>query len=219
LRSSSWKQQASFYLPFGLCHRTFRESCVERDEEWELICKVIVAERLAVNENELIVRVSQGDRHALALLYDQFASILFPLALRILSDRQRAEEVLQDVFVQVWQSARSFEGGQGTVLGWMIKLTRELARTRMTAQVGSVPVARAVVESSNDLADNTGDGEERRRVRRALESLAVEQRMALELAYFQGLTPTEIAERLGEPIGSIKRQLQLGMTQLRKSLS
>jgi len=177
----------------------------------------------APTDVELMREVAEGDGPALELLYDRYAHILFPLARRILKDHQEAKDALQDVFVQVWQSARSYDPARGSTLTWLVTLTRSRALDRLRAlrrrgwpspetecaepAAASDPLAEAILN------------EQRRRVHQALDAIPVEQQRAIELAYFEGLTQTEIADRLGEPLGTIKTRIRLGMRKLRELLS
>jgi RNA polymerase sigma-70 factor (ECF subfamily) len=182
-----------------------------------------VNQRSSPPDDTLIRRVSQGDREAFASLYDRYASALFPLAVRIMNDYHEAEEVLQDVFVQVWQFAQSFDARRGSMLSWLVTLTRSRALDRLRALR-----ARGWPSPESPSPDVTGDSfdpldealvnEERRRVRGALGSIPLEQRTVIELAYFEGLTQAEIADRLCEPLGTIKTRMRLGMRKLKELL-
>jgi RNA polymerase sigma-70 factor (ECF subfamily) len=160
----------------------------------------------------LVDRLARGDHQALAELYDRYAGIVNALALRILRRSADAEDVVQEVFVQVWRQAARFDASRGTPEAWLFTITRTRALDRLrrvvAAQAVSMtppPVAAPVIE--HGLA-----------VRRALEELPPDQRAALELAYYEGLTQSEIAARLGQPLGTVKTRIRTAMIRLRETL-
>ena len=171
---------------------------------------------------ELIQRVAGGDREAFAELYDRFAAILFGIVLRILRSRAEAEEVLQDTFLQIWQRSRSFDERRGRVMPWLTLLARSRAldrlrnrnlQDRLTAEAAAQPEPQ-----SADAVDDVTAGEEGLLVRRALTAISEDQRTALTLAYFEGLTQSEIAARLAKPLGTVKTHTRLGLMKLRELL-
>lgn len=171
-------------------------------------------------DSALVRRISSGDAEAFAELYDRNANILFALALRILNERRNAEEVLQDVFLQVWRSASSYDQQRGTIRAWLITLTRSRAIDRLRSvrarhDMTSVDDERG---ETPQLTDGMTSADRRIYVRRALDELPAEQRTVIEMAYFDGLTQTEIAERLSQPLGTVKTRVRLGMHKLRESL-
>ena len=169
--------------------------------------------------------IRAGDSESLSRLYDESVSILYGLAVRILNDPADAEEVVLDVYQQVWRSAQKFDGSRGTVWGWLTMLTRSRAIDRLRCsgprrtrelpieENWEVPSGQAAPEEQSLMR------EERELVRRALASLGPEQREAIELAFFRGLTHVEVAEALGEPLGTIKTRIRVGMRKMRDILS
>ncbi len=177
------------------------------------------------NEVLLIQQITQREENALSILYDCYASILYNLAFRILGVREEAEEVILDVFVQVWQNPQKYQPERGSVDAWLFLLTRSRSldrlRTRQrqtkavhasTCQLYSAPESSLTPEESLYIA------ERRERVSDALEQLPMEQRQALELAYFQGLTYSEIGAATGKTLGTVKTRLRLGLSKLRSLL-
>lgn len=169
------------------------------------------------------IRARNAD--ALAQLYDETSTILYSFAVRMLNDAADAEEVVLDVYQQVWKSIETFDSSRGTVLAWLTVLTRSRAIDRLRragprrARETSIE---KVWERPSDAAAPEAVSmfqEERRLVRRALESLAPEQREAIELAFFRGLTHMEVAEALGAPLGTIKTRIRVGMRKLRDALA
>ncbi len=180
-----------------------------------------------ITDERLVARMSARDQAALASLYDRHRGVVYALALRILRDRAEAEEVLADVFLQAWRSSAGFDRGRGSVAGWLFTLCRSRAIDRLRARgrrdaahaalarEDAAPVAAPAAEGPE--AD-VARGQKRRLIGTALGALSPAQRSALELAYFEGLSHTEIAERLGEPLGTVKTRIRQGLLTLRESL-
>ena len=173
----------------------------------------------------LVKRVAAGDASALAAFYEGTSRRVFGLVLKILGDRSAAEEVLLDVFTQVWRQAASYDPGRGSPLAWLMTIarTRAIDRVRSGRQVQkrSEPLEKAVDEWSRaaNPEETAVTSERERMVRSALESLSVEQREVIELAYYKGLSHSEIAGRLGQPLGTVKTRTRLGMMKLVELLS
>jgi RNA polymerase sigma-70 factor (ECF subfamily) len=174
---------------------------------------------------ELLNRIARRDREAFSRFYDHFGGVLFSVATAILKDAGQAEDVLQDVFLQIWERASAYDRQRGKPLSWMIALTRNKAIDRLrSSQRSNRLLAEATQEAAHDLVsvDNAaGDAignETALLVRSALKNLAPEQRQAIELAFFGGLTQTEIALELKQPLGTIKARIRRGMLHLRDAL-
>jgi len=172
-----------------------------------------------------LARIAGGDQHALAELYDRHARLVFSLALRILQERGDAEDVVQDVFAQVWSQAGRYDPGRGAVAAWMLTLARSRAIDRLRAR-RSRPESAADSGAADSLADPAAtqdldllSAEQVQRLRRAVDQLPEPQRVALDLAYYDGLTHAEIAARLSEPLGTIKTRIRQAVIKLRESLS
>ena len=171
---------------------------------------------LQPSDPELIERIAGGDRQALAALYDRYAASLLGAGMHTLKQRRDAEDVLHDVFVEVWQQAGDYDPMRGTVQAWLFLRMRSRAidRIRLAGAKAALEVA-MIDEAPPSDAEDVTLGPDRRLVRRALSNLPAEQRIALELAYFGGLSGAQIAARLGAPLGTIKTRLALGMSKLR----
>jgi len=172
---------------------------------------------------QLLRRIATQDREALAELYDQFSGVLFSTAVRILGDSHEAEEVIQDVFVQIWSKAASFDVALGTPLHWVLSITRNRCIDRLRARERRTRLAadaRNLTDAGN--ADSAGQpgltAEELALVRASVETLPQEQRQAIELCFFSGMTHAEIAEALREPLGTVKARIRRGMLKLREKL-
>jgi len=183
-----------------------------------------VADVQQLRDEELLALIVRREEAALGVLYDRYGGLVYTIALRITGDRQTAEEVVQDVFQSIWQTAGSFQPGLGAAASWLVGISRhraidatrskrERARTReQTIEGGVFPDPGSNPDVSVLQLDL------REAVRTALDTLPPSQRQAVELAYYGGLTRVEIAERLGEPIGTVKTRLRLGLLKLRDLL-
>jgi RNA polymerase sigma-70 factor (ECF subfamily) len=174
-----------------------------------------------------LIRQIQGrDQQALGTLYDRLAPLVNALILRILSNEAEAEEVLAEVFWQVWNHAASYDPTRGTVEAWVITIARSRALDRLRARKRQQPELGAYASDDHN-ASMSGtsmpevtvvEGERARAVGMALAALPEEQRHPIDLAYYEGLSHTEIAARLGQPLGTIKTRIRLGLNRLRKVL-
>ena len=174
-------------------------------------------------EIALLGRVATGDRRSFAELYDRFSRVLFSVAYRVLNSQEAAEDVLQDVFIQIWEKAPLYDPQRGKPLTWAVTLTRNKAIDRLRAIQRRNRLQDAVEKealtfeqfddrSSVEAVEGMETGA---MVRAAIRRLSPDQRQAIELAFFSGLTQTEIAERLGEPLGTVKARIRRGMMKLR----
>lgn len=179
-----------------------------REQEWEA----------------LIRPVAQGDQAALGALYDATSHLVYGLALRILGNTATAEEVTIEVYTQVWRQAAAYDPQRGTPSAWLFTLTRSRTIDRLRAEaqerrqeepfevVAAIPAAAPNPEEASVAA------EQHRFIQAALAVLGPEQREAIELAYFSGLSHSEIAAKLGQPLGTVKTRIRLGMMKLRELL-
>lgn len=163
----------------------------------------------------------------MAVLYDRYVRLVFSMVLKILHDEERAEDIVQEIFVRVWRSAGSFRPGRGDFVNWLLGIAHNRAIDELRRQ-GSQRRS-AVFVDDDDALGRVADPEagpaelawivqKRRAVRQALGELPVEQRQAIELAYFGGLSQREIAEHTGAPLGTVKTRVRLGLKKLRDSL-
>ena len=181
------------------------------------------ADQAQVTDVHLLHAIARRDEAALGSLYDRYRLILFGLLVRILSSREEAEDILQEVFIQVWKKAGDFDELRGKPFTWLVTLARSRAidRLRLLSARDRVAVAAArdAPEEASDAALDAFRSEQRQIVAEALAELPEEQRRALMLAYFEGLTQSEIAARLGSPLGTVKTRMRSGMIKLRGLLS
>jgi RNA polymerase sigma-70 factor (ECF subfamily) len=173
----------------------------------------------------LMRRVQARDQQALGTLYDLLSPLVNAVVLRILSDTAETEEVLVETFWQVWNGAASYDAARGTVEGWVITMARSRAldrlraRKRQDAGTASHWEEERLAAATHPTPESVAlQGEQARAVAAALDTLPAEQRLPIELAYYQGLSQTEIAQRLEQPLGTVKTRLRLGLLRLRHVL-
>jgi RNA polymerase sigma-70 factor (ECF subfamily) len=180
-------------------------------------------------DRDLLLRAADGDQQAIAALYDRYGEVLYAVAYRVARQRADAEDAVVEAFSQAWRDASRFEASRGSVAGWLTMIARSRAldivrarnrRERITTSASSREAdgMLAMGSSPADPADSYDSTERKRRVQAALETLSPPQRQAIELAFFEGLSQSEIAQRLEEPLGTIKTRVRLGMLKLRESL-
>ena len=177
------------------------------------------------DEAALLRRIASGDGDALTGLFDLHSSVALGLLVRILGDRGEAEEVLQEVFLQVWTQADRYDAARSSPRGWLLmlarsraldRLRRREARRRREEESAEEDVRRTVEPAGTERLEAV---ERQSRVSSALSLLSPEQRHCIELAFYEGLTHTQIAERLNAPLGTVKSRILLGMGKLRQALS
>ena len=176
---------------------------------------------------ELMRRMGRSDREAFTQLYDRFSRPLYATALRILSNAAEAEDIVQDVFLALWEKASDFESSRGSAFAWAVTLTRNRAidrirmrkrRSELLAETTAEDAGTQPTNSGLDSADALASKEQAGAVRAAVAALPVEQQAAVELAFFGGLTQQEIAEKLREPLGTVKARIRRGLLRLRETL-
>jgi RNA polymerase sigma-70 factor, ECF subfamily len=178
-------------------------------------------------EIELLQRVGQGDRESFEALYDRISGVLFSTAYRVLNNQAAAEDVLQDVFIQIWEKAPLYDAALGKPLTWALTLTRNKAidRLRSTQRRNrlqeDVQRESEIFEQFDERSsfDAFASAETSQMLREAIEKLSGDQRQVIELAFFYSMTQTEIAERLSLPLGTIKARIRRGMIKLRDLIS
>ena len=176
-------------------------------------------------DQALVLRVGNGDPDALDEIYGRFARSVYGLAYRILGDTSAAEDVVQDVFLKLWRQPSSYNPERGSLGSWLLGVTHnraiDIVRRRRTHQEAPLPEPgepEIVPDGVVDLADAVGIREASESVRRALLHIPPEQRRVIEMAFFEGKTHVEISAELGEPLGTAKTRIRLGMRKLRALL-
>jgi RNA polymerase sigma-70 factor (ECF subfamily) len=181
-----------------------------------------------LSDEELMQRLSARDRHAFEGIYDRYGDLVYSTALRVLRDPQLAEDISQEIFVRLWRKPDSYVAERGRFLTWLISVTRNRAVDEVRArsrrqrhETASPEEQERELPASEEIdpALNAQLAEQRRIVRAALSELPPEQRQVIELAFFGGLTQREIADRLSQPLGTVKTRIRLGMQKLRTALA
>jgi RNA polymerase sigma-70 factor, ECF subfamily len=167
----------------------------------------------------LLVLVQRGDEYAMASLYDRYSKVVYSVALRVLRDPASAEDILQEVFMQIWRNPDGFVAARGSLGGWLAVVARNrsidaLRRKRPTDNVDDMALA-----SNYNLANEAERNSLIEKARVVLHLLPVEQRKTLEMAFFDGLTHSEIAEMTGDPLGTVKTRIRSALTSLRKAFT
>jgi len=177
---------------------------------------------ITLTDGDLLEAIARGDEHSLASLYDRYHRLAFSLALRVVNDRGRAEDVVQDAFLSVWRKAGSYSAGRGSVKTWLTSIVRNRAIDVVRARRGSDGDDEVVLlglrDSSPSVVEQVTASLDRDTVRAAITVLPVEQRNAIAMAYFEGRSHSEIACMTGLPLGTVKSRIRLGMHRLRDEL-
>lgn len=186
----------------------------------EIICLSGAAPNLASSDAMLLLSsIRSGDERAMAELYDRFSSIVYSVALRVLGDTGAAEDILQEVFMQLWRNPDAFDASRGSFAGWLAVVARNRAIDSLRKRRPESDIAEVVVSIEPDLAGGLEWSRALEKIRSALASMSSPQRSALEMSFFEGLTHTEIAAKTGEPLGTIKTRIRAGLLFLRKAFN
>ena len=164
-----------------------------------------------------VTAMKAGDQSAMAELYDRYSSIVYAVALRVLGDTGTAEDILQDVFLQLWRNPGAFDSARGSLGAWLAVITRNRAIDALRRRRPETDIEDVIVSVAPDLAGEADRSRAAERVRGVLGSMSGPQRAALEMAYFEGLSHSEIATKTGEPLGTIKTRIRAGLMALRKA--
>jgi RNA polymerase sigma-70 factor (ECF subfamily) len=167
----------------------------------------------------LVTAIRSGDQSAMAALYDRYSSIVYAVALRVLQDTGAAEDVLQDIFMQLWRHPGAFDASRGNMPAWLAVIARHRAIDALRRRRPENDIADVIVSVEPDFASDADRSRAMEKVRGALNTMPPPQKSALEMAYFEGLTHSEIAEKTGEPLGTIKTRIRTGLLSLRKVLA
>ncbi len=171
---------------------------------------------VAADDGALMSAIRSGDESAMAALYDRYSGVVYSVALRVLGDTGAAEDILQEIFMQLWRHPEAFNSQRGNLGPWLAVIARNRAIDVLRKRHPEDNIADVVVSVTPDMTGNAGRNQAMEKVRGALVSMSSEQRGALEMAYFEGLTHTEIAAKTGEPLGTVKTRIRAGLLALRK---
>ncbi len=180
-----------------------------------------LTDRNGLDDAQLVASMARGDRAALAALYDRYASTMLAVAVRMLGERRESEDLLHDVFLEAWRQSADFDPQRGSVRAWlMIRVrSRALDRRKSAGATRVRSLDSEPIEPATNASDDPSLGPDRARVSAALARLPDEQRTVLELGYFEGLSSSEIAERIGAPIGTVKSRVAAALGKLRAMLA
>lgn len=161
--------------------------------------------------------MKSGDQSAMAELYDRYSSVVYAVALRVLGDTGAAEDVLQEVFLQLWRNPGAFDAARGSLGAWLAVIARNRAIDSLRKRRPETEIDDVIVSVAPDLASDADRSRAAQKIRVMLGEMPTAQRSALELAYFEGMSHSEIATKTGEPLGTIKTRIRAGLTALRKA--
>jgi RNA polymerase sigma-70 factor (ECF subfamily) len=172
----------------------------------------------AQDDADLLARVQRGDEQAMAVLFDRYSRIVYSVALRVLRDAASAEDVLQEIFMQIWRNPAGFVATRGSLGGWLAVVTRNRSIDSLRRKKPTEQVEEMQLPSPGNLADESERNLMMERARTCITKLPAEQRKTLEMAFFDGLTHAEIAEMTGDPLGTVKTRIRSALLTLRKGL-
>ncbi len=179
--------------------------------------------RTTVNTNGaddlgLLTRIQSGDQEAMSALFDRYGAMVYSVALRVLKDTGEAEDVMQEIFVQMWRNPSAFVSGRGSLGGWLVVVARNRSIDVIRRRRPSEPVELFALPSSTNLAQEAERNSLLEKIRGVMLSLPVEQQKSVELAFFEGLSHSEISEKTGDPLGTVKTRIRLALITIRKAL-
>ena len=172
---------------------------------------------LTKSDQATVTAMRSGDQSALAELYDRYSSVVYAVALRVLGDTGAAEDVLQEVFLQLWRNPGAFDAARGSLGSWLAVITRNRAIDSLRKRRPEKDIEDVIVSVAPDLAAEADRSRAAQKVREILGTMPAPQRSALEMAYFEGMSHSEIAGKTGEPLGTIKTRIRSGLIALRKA--
>jgi RNA polymerase sigma-70 factor, ECF subfamily len=167
----------------------------------------------------LVSAIRSGDEQAMAQIYERYSPIVYAVALRVLGDTATAEDILQEVFMQLWRTPEVFNASRGSLPAWLAVIARNRAIDSLRKRRPETDVTDIIVAVEPDLVSGAEWNRALEKIRRLLGGMTSPQRSALEMAFFEGLTHTEIAARTGEPLGTIKTRIRAGLVSLRKAFN
>ena len=169
------------------------------------------------DDASLLTQVQAGEQRAMAMLYDRYSRLIYSVALRVLREPATAEDVLQEVFMQLWRNPDSFVSARGNLGSWLAVVARNRSIDILRRKRASLPVEDLPLVAPGNLADEAEQNRLMDRARATIQQLPREQRKTLEMAFFDGLTHSEIAELTGDPLGTVKTRIRTALLSLRKA--
>jgi len=172
-----------------------------------------------VDDAALLSSIQSGDQDAMARFFDRYSSMVYSVALRVLKDPGEAEDVVQEIFIQVWKNPAAFVSGKGSLGGWLVVVARNRAIDMLRRRRPADPIELFALPSATNLANEAERSVLMEKIRGAMLALPIEQQKSVELAFFGGLSHSEIAEKTGDPLGTVKTRIRLALLSLRKVLT
>ncbi len=172
----------------------------------------------SARDASLMTAICSGDQQAMGRLYELHSALVYSVALRVVGDTGAAEDILQEVFIQLWRNPTAFNSGRGSLAAWLAVITRNRAIDFLRKRRPESDSTEVVISNDPDLASATERNHAIEKIRDALSGMPEVQRTALEMAFFRGLTHMEIAEKTGDPLGTIKTRIRTGLIALRQAL-
>jgi RNA polymerase sigma-70 factor, ECF subfamily len=169
------------------------------------------------DDSALLQRIRQGDQTAMTEVFDRYGRAVYSVALRILKDSGHAEDVMQEIFFQIWRNSDSFVQGRGSLGAWLVVVARNRSIDLLRRRKPTDSVDDVVLTSSTNLAVEAEHNAMIEKVQKVLGELPAEQQKSMEMAFFEGLSHSEIAERTGDPLGTVKTRIRLALITLRKA--
>lgn len=173
----------------------------------------------SMDDLDLLSEIRSGKQDALAAFFDRYSRMVYSVALRVLNDPGEAEDVMQEIFLQIWQKPAAFVSGRGSLGGWLVVVARNRAIDRLRRRMPSDPVELFALPASTNLAQEAERGFLVEKIQAAMATLPADQRRSIELAFFQGMSHPEIAEETGAPLGTVKTRIRLALNAIRKGLN
>jgi RNA polymerase sigma-70 factor (ECF subfamily) len=172
-----------------------------------------------LEEADLIERICSGDENAMADMYDRYSGIIYGVALRVLGNTSAAEDVLQEVFLQLWRNPQAFDANRGRLAPWLAVIARNRAIDHLRKRPAEERIEELAISTQVNLEDEASQRQAITKIRTVLGQLPQEQRRALEMAFFEGMTHVEIAAKTGEPLGTIKTRIRTALMAVRRAFS
>ncbi len=176
------------------------------------------AQKSGQNDGALIASVRAGDQGAMAELYDRYSSIVYAVAMRVLGDTAAAEDVLQDIFMQLWRNPGAFDASRGSLAPWLAVIARNRAVDTLRKRRPQDDISEVTLSVLPDMAAEADRSRVSEKVRSVMKDMPAPQRSALEMAYFEGYSHSEISQKTGEPLGTIKTRIRAGLILLRRAV-
>lgn len=170
-------------------------------------------------DHSLLELVRGRDQNAMAALFDRYGTMVYSIAMRVLRESSSAEDVMQEVFIRVWENPEAFVSGRGSLAGWLAVVARNRAVDALRRRRPSDSVNDVVLPTNTNLASEAERNILMQKVQQVLENLPVDQRRSLELSFFEGLSHSEIAERTGTPLGTVKTRIRTALINLREAIT